>query len=215
MNPVADEIDSALLALADQSVAPLRSLRRTFSKRLRTASGRDVVSAALDLRKRGGLSRHFIACELVRHHPAALASLRAKDLEQFGKGLDSWVAVDVFATYLSGPAWREGQVTDAWIRSWAGSPDRWRRRAALASTVPLNSRAHGGDGDAARTLMVCALVVEGRDDMVVKALSWALRELSKRDAAPVRAFIRREARRLAPRVLREVGNKLRTGKKNP
>ncbi|HEU4338778.1 MAG TPA: DNA alkylation repair protein [Planctomycetota bacterium] len=190
-------------------------MRRAFSKRLRTTSGREVVSAALALRKRGGLSRHFIACELVRHHPAALASLSGSDLERFGKGLDSWVSVDVFATYLSGPAWREGQVTDAWIRSWAGSPDRWRRRAALVSTVPLNSRTHGGDGDPARTLTVGALLIDDRDDMVVKALSWALRELAKRDPAPVRAFLRREAKRLAPRVLREVGNKLRTGKKNP
>ena len=159
MNPIADEIDSAIAALADHSVAPLRTLRRSFSKRLRPASGRDVISAALDLRKRGGLSRHFIACELVRHHPAALAALSARDLEQFGKGLDSWAAVDVFATYLSGPAWREGQVSDAWIRSWAGSSDRWRRRAALASTVPLNSRGRGGDGDPVRTLRVCALLV--------------------------------------------------------
>ena len=215
MNPVADEINSAIAVLADQSVAPLRTVRRTYSKRLRPAPGRDVIATALELRKRGGLSRHFIACELVRHHPAAPGALTAKDLEQFGSGLDSWVAVDVFATYLSGPAWREGRVTDAWIRSWADSSDRWRRRVALVSTVPLNSRTQGGAGDPARTLKVCARLVEDRDEMVVKALSWALRELSKRDPAPVRAFLRREAKRLAPRVLREVGNKLRTGKKNP
>jgi 3-methyladenine DNA glycosylase AlkD len=51
--------------------------------------------------------------------------------------------------------------------------------------------------------------------MVVKALSWALRELGRQDAAPVRAFLDRHDGALAPRVKREVGNKLRTGLKNP
>jgi len=46
-------------------------------------------------------------------------------------------------------------------------------------------------------------------------LSWALRELAKRDRAAVQAFIDTNVERLAPRVLREVGNKLRTGLKNP
>ncbi|HKS16973.1 MAG TPA: DNA alkylation repair protein [Planctomycetota bacterium] len=210
---LADEIDAAIAALADLSVAPLRSVRRTFSKKLKREPGREVVSTALSLRSRGGLSRHFVACELVRHHPAAHGSLTARDLESFGTGLDSWAAVDTFATYLSGPAWREGQVPDSWIHGWARSTDRWRRRAALVSTVPLNSRTHGGLGDATRTLRICSLLAADRDDMVVKALSWALRELAKRDPAAVRGFLKKS--KLAPRVVREVGNKLRTGKKNP
>ena len=43
--------------------------------------------------------------------------------------------------------------------------------------MPLNLRAAGGTGDAERTLAVCAQLAADRDDMVVKALSWALREL--------------------------------------
>ncbi len=60
-----------------------------------------------------------------------------------------------------------------------------------------------------------AIVLAIRDDMVVKALSWALRELAKRDAAAVATFVRRHAARLAPRVRREVRNKLETGRKVP
>jgi 3-methyladenine DNA glycosylase AlkD len=83
------------------------------------------------------------------------------------------------------------------------------------STVPLNNRARGGKGDAKRTLGICRLVVRDRHDMVVKALSWALRELSKRDPPAVSAFLDRHSQQLAPRVLREVKNKMRTGLKNP
>jgi len=46
-----------------------------------------------------------------------------------------------------------------------------------------------------------------------KALSWALRELAKRDTDPVKDFINSHQNRLHPRVVREVNNKLKTGKK--
>ena len=36
----------------------------------------------------------------------------------------------------------------------------------------------GGAGDAARTLAVCELLAAAQEDMVVKALSWALRALA-------------------------------------
>ncbi|HUS10646.1 MAG TPA: DNA alkylation repair protein, partial [Pyrinomonadaceae bacterium] len=65
---------------------------------------------------------------------------------------------------------------------WARSKNRWLRRTALVSTVPLNNKARGGRGDSERTLMICEMLLDDRDDMVIKALSWALRELSKRDA---------------------------------
>ena len=127
----------------------------------------------------------------------------------------SWDAVDVFASYLSGPAWREGQTSDTEIKRWAKSPDLWWRRAALVSTVPLNNKTRGGSGDAKRTLMICELLIEDHEDMVVKAMSWALRELAKRKPTAVTKFLEQHYHRLAARVLREVGNKLTTGKKNP
>ena len=121
----------------------------------------------------------------------------------------------MFACYLSGPAWREHQVGDKLIHGWARSPNRWFRRAALVSTVPLNSKARGGIGDTARTVEVCRALTADRDDMVVKAMSWALRELSKRDPGSVRKFLRKHKDVLAPRIIREVNSKLQTGLKNP
>ena len=129
--------------------------------------------------------------------------------------MSSWGEVDLFGYYLSGPAWRAGQIADAQIHRWARSPDRWWRRAALVSTVPLNNKTRGGQGDASRTLAVCRLLTHDRDDMVVKALSWALRELAKREPTIVQRFITRHREALPARVVREVANKLRTGKKNP
>jgi 3-methyladenine DNA glycosylase AlkD len=123
--------------------------------------------------------------------------------------------VDSFARTLSGPAWLHGQVSDALIHRWARSEDHWWRRAALVSTVALNVRSRGGTGDVPRTLAVCRLLVDDHDDMVVKALSWALRELVAHDPEAVRAFLGAHDEVLAARVKREVTNKLTTGLKNP
>lgn len=123
--------------------------------------------------------------------------------------------MDIFARTLSGPAWLQGQVPDALIARWARSEDRWWRRAALVSTVALNVRSHGGMGDVERTLAVCRMLVDDYDDMVVKALSWALRALVVHDAEAVSDFLEEHEEVLAARVKREVRNKIATGLKNP
>ncbi len=68
--------------------------------------------------------------------------------------------------------------------------------------------------DAKRTVAICRLLVEDRDDMVVKAMSWALREPGKREPAAAEEFLRKYGPRLAPRVRREVARKLITGTKS-
>jgi 3-methyladenine DNA glycosylase AlkD len=196
------------------SVAEMRAKRRELSKRLATDSPATLLRTAHELL---GSGQQFMAYELVQHHAAALTSLDAKKLEALGHagpGLDSWAAVDCFACYLAGPVWQSRQVPDSLIHGWARSPDRWWRRAALVATVALSCPARGGRGDTARTLRVCRILAGDRDDMVVKALSWALRELSKRAPRAVRDFLTQQPE-LAPRVIREVRNKLTTGLKNP
>jgi 3-methyladenine DNA glycosylase AlkD len=123
--------------------------------------------------------------------------------------------VDEFGRILSGPAWLKGQIPDSVIVDWANSDDFWWRRAALVSTVALNMRSQGGYGDVDRTLAVCRLLVEDHEDMVVKAMSWALRVLLVHDPAAVEAFINQHETQLAARVKREVRNKMKTGLKNP
>lgn len=85
----------------------------------------------------------------------------------------------------------------------------------MVSTVALNMRSHGGMGDVERTFGICHLLVADHDDMVVKALSWALRELVVHDAKAVEQFLDEYERVLAVRVQREVQNKITTGLKYP
>jgi len=211
---LAREIATEIRSLPSLRTERVRDVRREYSKRLAKAPAAFVIDVALGLLDAREVHR-FVAYELIKHHAAAAASLREKHLERFGRGLDEWSEVDCFACYLAGPAWREHQISDKVIHRWARSKDRWWRRAALVTTVPLNSKAQGGQGDVERTLEVCRLLVSDRDDMVVKAMSWALRELLKRDSKSVRQFLDEHRDVIAARVIREVSNKLSTGLKNP
>jgi 3-methyladenine DNA glycosylase AlkD len=188
-------------------------VRRKYSRQLQDASAPFVLDVACELVFRYG--HRSVPYELIAAHRVAFASLDQALLEELGQGINSWWSVDSFARTLAGPAWRMGQVPDALFHRWASSPDRWWRRAALVSTVALNVRSHGGRGDVPRTLAVCRLLVADRENMVAKALSWALRELVVHDPEAVSGFVREHEGHLAALVRREVNSKLRTGLKNP
>ncbi len=157
--------------------------------------------------------RRWVAYELVHHHRAALAGLGEAEVVRLGRGLDGWGAVDMFGRYISGPAWGRRQIGDDLVRGWTRSEDRWWRRAALVSAAMLNLRAAGGRGDADRTLDICSRLVADRDDMVVKALSWALRSLVEWDPDAVRGFVAAHGTEVAARARRETTHKLETGRK--
>ncbi len=213
---LAEEIDERLSSLAGgAATAELREVRREFTHRLKDAAPHVVLELANLLIDVPQTAYRFIAYELIHHHPAAISHLNAWQLEQLGRGIASWGAVDCFAVYLSGPVWRDRRIPNSLIHGWARSADRWWRRAALVSTVPLNSKSQGGAGDTYRTLQVCRLLERDRDPMVTKAMSWALRELAKRDPRAVRDYLAARKDVLPAIVLREVTNKLKTGVKNP
>lgn len=181
---------------------------------LRGQTARRVVDIALELWELGRHNLLWAAGDLVLNFPGAFQAVRVADLERMAKSMDQWWIVDAFAA-VAGPLWRAGMLSDSRIMQWAKSPNRWLRRASLVCTVYLNSRARGGHGDVQRTLAVCEVLKEDRDDMVVKGLSWALRVLISIDRGAVERFLKERNNDLAARVRREVGYKLESGLKNP
>ena len=209
---LAGEFRGRIDALPEPKVPLVRPIRREISKRIAKARPEEVLELAralVDLDLRGW------AYELVHFHRPTLRSLDAGAIESIGAGIADWASVDVLGTRLAGPAWLNGQIADRDVHRWARSPDRWWRRTALVATTGLNVKTRGGLGDAPRTLAVCEMLADDRDDMVVKAMSWALRELVPWAPDAVESFLAEHEDRLAARVKREVRNKLSTGLKNP
>jgi 3-methyladenine DNA glycosylase AlkD len=206
-------IRSRLAELPLANTSSVRNLRRDFSRQLKARTPAIVMETALLLLEENSGTLRFFAYELVCNHKQSFESLSVADLLQLGTGINSWESVDGFGMILSGPSWREGRIPDETIRSWAASDNLWWRRAALVSTVALSRR--GLAQDVRIVTEICTHLATDREDMVVKALSWALRELSKKHPKPVREFIAQHRSTLAARVVREVENKLRTGLKTP
>jgi 3-methyladenine DNA glycosylase AlkD len=210
---VASQIDTEIRTLSVFNTAVARAVRRQYSHQLKQADPAFILNLAKILIEQH--DQRWLAYELIRNHKATFKKIGEAELEQFGHGINSWGTVDTFARILAGPAWLNGQVSGNLIHKWADSDDLWWRRAALVSTVALNTRSQGGKGDVARTLAVCDLLVSDHEDMVVKAMSWALRELVVHDREAVTEFLVENETELSARAKREVRNKLTTGLKNP
>ena len=210
---LATEIHSRLNQLKVPSTPAVRAIRKEFSRRIAGAPPGSVVQLALHLLNQNSGLLRFFSYELLSCHRPAFEELTTGDVLKLGKGLDSWSSVDCFAMYLSGPLWAQGRVSDKTIATWARSQDLWWRRTALVSTVALSRR--GTADDLRRASRICALLAADEEDLVVKALSWALREMAKKHPQEARAFLRKHEHTPAARVVREVNNKLKTGLKTP
>lgn len=160
------------------------------------------------------LEANQVAFELLWKNKTTWPLIDKKEIHELGQNIDNWVTVDTLSIMVTGPAWRENRIGNSDVLDWLQSENRWWRRTAIVSTVPLNLKSRGGTGDTNRTLLICEKVIDDRDDMIVKALSWALRELSKSDKKAVENFMQEYESRLAGRVKREVHTKLSTGRKN-
>ncbi|RIK65053.1 MAG: hypothetical protein DCC64_03010 [Planctomycetota bacterium] len=196
------------------STPRMRALVREYRPRLKAQSPGQVLALVRAILDQNTLEGRQAAYELLAGHRPAMASLKARDVRQLGRGIDNWASVDGFCCTIAGQAWRNGVLSDRELERWSRSRSRWWRRAALVATVPLNVKSRGGKGDSARTLAQCERLAGDHDDMVAKALSWALRELIRWDRKGVEAFLARHDKRLARRVVREVKRKLETGRKS-
>lgn len=215
MTAVAALVDAAVAqvrALPVKRAVPMRAVRLALSRQLKSAAPAQIIDAAMRL-KAEGLA--WFGWELVYAHKPTLKTIDCRTIEALGQGIASWPETDGFGMILAGPAWLNGRLSDRNIARWARRGDVWWRRAALVATTGLNNKSRGGRGDAERTLRIVDLLIDDRDDMIVKAVSWALRMLARWQPEAVEAFVDAHGDRLAPRVRREVRNKLRTGLKNP
>jgi len=172
------------------------------------------IALCKELVKRDIFECQVIAYELIGRNKKLLNALSYKDLMDLWRNLDNWASVDHYTVGIFGVLWGKGVVNDQHIEKLLTSDNFWDRRVAVVSTVALNLKSRGGTGDTPRTISVCEKVVDDREDLIRKALSWALRELSKRDPQAVRDFLDKYQNRLAGLVIREVNHKLDFGTKN-
>lgn len=194
-------------------VPAVRGVVRKVSRALADQPPEAVLRFARLLASRDAIEVRQVGYEVLARRPDAMALLDRATIERLGRGNDNWASVDVFATAVVGPAWRQNVISDRDVIAWARSRDPWWRRTAIVATVALNTASRGGSGDARRTLLISAAILPGLTPMLAKALSWALRALVAHDPAAVRDFLTRHRVSLPAVVVREVTTKIETGRK--
>lgn len=196
------------------TVPNLRTVSKALGKKVKSFAAREKIQLAIGLVNTDIHECQSLAYGLIGEDRNLICSLNEQDIDSLEKNLDNWGSVDSFGILIIGKAWRAGIINTSIIKGYLRSRDFWRRRMALVATVPLNKKSHGGTGDTKGTLEICQLAVEDPEVMVGKALSWALRELSRVDGKAVEDFIHKNKEKLQARVLREVKHKLTFGTKN-
>lgn len=233
MNPLIQKTIQELLDLSDPKQIPfmemmvpskqkllgikapvLRKVLKQLKLETINLSTREQINLGIELINTDILEAGQMAYEYVGKNDKLVAELTKNDLRLLNRNLDNWATVDCFGVYVHGKAWQLGILSTEDIIQLAKVNDLWQRRLAIVSTIPLNQKSSGGIGDPDRTLQICDFVIDDHRDLIVKAVSWALRKLGTVEPEIVKAYIIKHESRLHKRILREVRNKLFYGKKN-
>lgn len=111
--------------------------------------------------------------------------------------LNNWDLVDVTAPKLIGEHLLGRPAGRRLLRRFAASSDLWERRIAIVSTHAFIRAGQFDD-----TLAIAALLLDDPHDLIHKATGWMLREVGKRDPAPLRAFLADHAAEMPRTMLR-------------
>lgn len=107
------------------TVPDLRKVVRETAQQIHAKEASFVVAVARALVASGTLEARQVAYELLGRRRDARAALGTRAIEGLGRGNDNWKSVDVFGCEVAGRCWKDGQLTDAAVRRWAKSKDRW------------------------------------------------------------------------------------------
>ncbi len=110
----------------------------------------------------------------------------------------NWATTDAICGYLIGPTLAQFPAAAARLEPWAQHPVLWVRRAAIVSLIPL---ARHGRALPLLYRLARRLHADG-EDLMQKAVGWALREAGKSDPARLERYLRQHGRRIPRTTLR-------------
>ncbi|MFQ5593946.1 MAG: DNA alkylation repair protein [Anaerolineae bacterium] len=156
----------------------------------------------------------MLASELLQRYKRWIPQLEWAQFDRWRRRLDNWEVTDSLGQRILGP-WmlNDPESRVAYLYDLIQDEDVWSRRLALVTTTWLN-RGRKDLSFPDVTLELVDRVKSERHPMITKAVSWALRELTKKHVDVVARYLDANTEMLAPHVVREVRSKLETGRKN-
>ena len=118
--------------------------------------------------------------------------------------LTNWANTDGLATWLIAETIKKDPTLHRRLLQWTASENRWRRRAAAVSLVPITRK-----GEMLQEALTVAdrLMTDG-DDMVQKGVGWLLKEASKEHPDEIREYLLKWREEAPALTLRYASEKL-------
>jgi len=166
--------------------AAVEKIAKKYWKEVRSREKTEIFSLCEELYRSGYLEETFIVSTW-----AHLLSDRfePEDLAVFERWIDTWItnwaSCDGFCNHAVGDFMMKypDRVED--LKRWAGSPNRWMRRAACVSLIVPAKR-----GKFLKEVLELAdLVLTDPDDMVQKGYGWLLKEASRKHPQEVFSYV--------------------------
>ncbi|HUW94931.1 MAG TPA: DNA alkylation repair protein [Anaerolineae bacterium] len=192
----------------------IRQIIRAWRREHRDVSLGDLLPLVQQLWKGESREERMVALELLQHYPHVIPLLTWEQLARWRQDIDNWELTDVLGREVLGPwvaAEPDGRERHLW--DLLREQDVWSRRLGLVGRIGQN-RAHPRADSSTLTLAMVDEVKHERDARITKAVSWALRDLTKSHPALVSVYLDGNEGVLARHVTREVRNKLETGRKD-
>jgi 3-methyladenine DNA glycosylase AlkD len=166
-----------------------------------------AMSLTEELMSRRNLSYSSVALRVLERFSRQLEPSHFPVFDDWVEYLTNWATTDHLCTKIIVEAVKKDPGLVERLLEWTGSDNRWRRRAAVVSLVPLARR---GEmlGDVFR--VADRLMTDG-DDMVQKGVGWMLKEASKRHPEEVRTYLLRWREESPALILRYASEKLPKG----
>ena len=189
-----------------------RRLAHTWRRTHPGADARLVVDLVESLWAGESRDERMLGLEILYLYPDLVHGLKRDAFDRWRPEIDNWGVCDFVATRILGP-WAEAAPEDrlGYLEQLVGDPHLYSRRLGLVASVHLN---RDGSSFGAWTLRQVDRLIDERDPMITKAISWSLRQMTKHQAADVEAYLESRGERIAALARREVRNKLRTGRKS-
>lgn len=120
--------------------------------------------------------------------------------------VNNWDLVDTSAPYVLGPYFEARSRRP--LHRLARSRSVWRRRVAIVTTQHFIRKGEFGE-----TLALARLLLHDDHDLIHKAVGWMLREVGKKDAGVLEAFLDEHAAVMPRTMLRYAIERLAEGKR--
>lgn len=122
--------------------------------------------------------------------------------------VNNWDLVDSSAHKIVGQAILDGLIGEELLDTLAKSKNMWERRVAIIATMAM---IRVGQYDA--TLRIAQKLLSDKEDLMHKAVGWALREVWKKDSALCEQFLLAHYSRLPRTTLRYAIERMEEGKR--